>query len=180
MNAPMAADAERKLTELAGVPLTLLPVRLETRYIGEPDGEPVELRIRVYPDQVHLDAHQVGLTDAEVAAGQVYWRHRWDPTTAERAWPELVRGIRPARASWIVRSLTPSNPIGAPPGPKFPTPPSRDPQLDVPLAVRAMPTRWVALGYDAGQQVASAVVRQPHRLRSARHGLAHRRPAHHR
>jgi len=155
MSVPPAAEAEQRLTELEGVPVTLLPVRLETRFITRPGAAgPEQLRIRVYPDQIHLDAHQPGLTPAEVAAGQVYWRNRWDPATAPRAWAELIRGIRPARASWIVRSLTPSNPVGDPPGPQFPTPPSRDPQLDVPLAVRAMPTRWVALGYDAaGVQV---------------------------
>jgi hypothetical protein len=154
MTGAAAAEAEQRLTQLDGVPLTLLPVRLETRYVGGPEPEPAELRIRVYPDQIHLDAHQVGLTAAEVAAGQVYWNNRWDPATAERAWPELIRGIRPTRASWIVRSLTPSNPVGDPAGPQFPTVGSRDPQLDQPLAVRAMPTRWVALGYDAsGAQV---------------------------
>jgi hypothetical protein len=146
MNGPAAAEAERRVTELDGVPVTLLPVRLETRYVADP----AELRLRVYPDQVHLDAHQPRLTDAEVAAGQVYWRNRWDRATAERAWPELIRGIRPTRAAWIVRALTPANPVGDPAGPTFPAVATRDPQLDQPLAVRAMPTRWVVLGYDAG------------------------------
>ena len=50
------------------MPVTLLPVRLETRYIGIADA-PTELRIRVYPDQVHVDAHQPRLTDGEIAAG---------------------------------------------------------------------------------------------------------------
>jgi hypothetical protein len=144
---PAAVEFEQRLTELEAVPLTLLPVRLETRFIPAEDA-PVELRVRVYPDQVQLDAHQPGLTDAEVAAGQVYWRNRWRPATAERAWPELIRGIRPARAAWIVRSLTPLNPIGDPAGPRFPQVAARKPGLDVPLAVRAMPTRWVALGWD--------------------------------
>lgn len=149
-----AAEAERRLTELDGVPLALLPVRLETRYVAAGEADPSQLRIRVYPDQVHLDAHEAGLTDAEIAAGQVYWRNRWDPATAERAWPELIRGIRPSRAAWIVRALTPANTVGDPVGPQFPTVPSRAPQLDLPLALRALPTRWVALGYDRdGAQV---------------------------
>jgi hypothetical protein len=150
VNVPPGAEAEQRLAELEGVPLTLLPVRLETRFVT-PAGatSPSQLRIRVYPDQVHVDAHQPGLTPGEVASGQTYWRNRWDPATAPRAWAELIRGIRPARAAWIVRSLTPTNPVGDPAGPQFPAVPTRDPQLDQPLAVRALPTRWVALGYDA-------------------------------
>ena len=47
------------------MPVALLPVRLETRYVGPPDA-PTELRVRVYPDQIHVDAHQPALTDGEV------------------------------------------------------------------------------------------------------------------
>jgi hypothetical protein len=148
-------EPEQRLAALEGVPVTLLPVRLETRFVTPPNAQaPTELRIRVYPDQVHVDAHEPRLTPAEVAAGQVYWRNRWNPQTAPRAWEELIRGIRPTRAAWIVRTLTPTNPVGTAPGPKFPPTATRDPQLDIPLALRAMPTRWVALGYDAsGVQV---------------------------
>lgn len=148
-------EPEQRLAQLEGAPVTLLPVRLETRFVTPPNGSaPTELRIRVYPDQVHVDAHEPRLTPAEVAAGQVYWRNRWNPQTAPRAWEELTRGIRPTRAAWIVRTLTPTNAVGAPPGPQFPTVQTRDAQLDLPLAVRGMPTRWVALGYDAsGSQV---------------------------
>lgn len=142
------AESEQRIANLDGVPLTLLPVRLETRYIGPPT-DPRQLRVRVYPDQIHLDAHRPGLTAGEIAAGQLYWRTRWDPSTAGQAWAELIRGVRPTRALWIVRALTPTNPVGDPAGPQFPDLPTEQSELDRPLAIRAMPTRWVALGYDA-------------------------------
>ena len=36
-----------------------------------------EVRIRVYPDKIHLDAHDPDLTVDEVAAGQRYWQLQW-------------------------------------------------------------------------------------------------------
>jgi hypothetical protein len=58
------AAAEPTLTtELApsGHPLALLPVRLETRFTTGPDGG-TELRVRIYPDKIHLDTHDPRLT----------------------------------------------------------------------------------------------------------------------
>ncbi|HEY6888676.1 MAG TPA: hypothetical protein VI300_12880, partial [Solirubrobacter sp.] len=143
---------EEQIAALEGVPVTLLPVRLETRYVG------AELRIRVYPDQVHLDAHVPALADGEIAAGQLYWRTRWSLPAGDqriaRAWEQLTRGLRPPRAAWIVRSLTPTNALGDPAGPQFPAVTRRDAGLDLPLVTRALPTRWIAVGFDAaGTQV---------------------------
>ena len=59
------------LVELAAsdVPLALLPVRLETRFFPQADGSR-ELRVRVYPDKVHIDAHDPALTPEERALGR--------------------------------------------------------------------------------------------------------------
>ena len=45
-------------------PLALLPVRLETRFFTNADGSR-ELRVRVYPDKVHICAHDPALSADE-------------------------------------------------------------------------------------------------------------------
>ena len=150
MNPSVDPTPDDHVAALAPVPVVLLPVRLETRYVGSPDA-PSELRIRVYPDQIHADGHRPELTDGEVAAGQAYWRNRWDAgaDAAERqaaAWAELTRGVRPARAADIVRTTAPTN---APPeAPVFPAVATRPAAIDEPLAMRGLPDRWVVVGYD--------------------------------
>src|SRR3954463_7508254 len=57
----------------ADVPLALLPVRLETRYTEDGSG----LRVRIFPDDIHLDRLDRGLSDVERAAGIVYWQAIW-------------------------------------------------------------------------------------------------------
>jgi hypothetical protein len=148
-----ATTPEDRITALDGAPIFLLPVRLETRYVGDP-ADPAELRIRVYPDQVHLDAHEPRLTAGELKAGKAYWRNRWTPLhgvddAAVLAWNELTRGVRPPRAAWIVTATTPTNMPGDPAGPAFPNVRTRQAGIDLPLAARALPSQWVAIGSDA-------------------------------
>ena len=86
------------------MPIALLPVRIETRFAEDNNA----LHIRVFPDQVHLDAHEPGLTDDERAAAEWYWNERWpaldDAARAESAWKTLAGGSRPAgRATWSTR-----------------------------------------------------------------------------
>ena len=56
-------------------PLVLLPVRLETRF-GAENGHPT-LRVRIYPDEVHVDDLVRGLTSDEAEAGKTYWTAIW-------------------------------------------------------------------------------------------------------
>ena len=56
------------------VPLLMLPVRLETRFFPLPDATNQELRVRVYPDQVHVDSHESGLSQDEFLWGQHFWQ----------------------------------------------------------------------------------------------------------
>ena len=148
-------DPEKSVAQLAGgVPVCLLPVRLETRFAANAGS----LRIRIYPEQLHVDAHEPELTDDEVAAGQEYWRTRWssapDPDGSAAAWATLARQARPTRARWIAQACTPSNVdtigVGEPVFPDVARRPG--PWTRAPMA-RLLPEQWVAIGYQKGQEV---------------------------
>lgn len=108
-------------------PVLLLPLRLEAIYAtNDEDGTP-ELRIRVYPDDVHVDSHEAALTDGERTAGTTYWREVFaagdDVQRRRAAWATLVTAVGGERATWIREALTPT---GEPPGePDFPSVESR-------------------------------------------------------
>ncbi len=147
-------------------PLALFPVRLETRFFAQPDGN-FELRVRVYPDQIHLDSHEPELTAQEKLWGEHFWEHLWragnDEEARKRAWQQLVERFDANRAAWIARMLKPLNSEERPTTPvpahqplpkpiRFPIPALK---LDneswsrAPLA-RALPDRWVAVAYSRG------------------------------
>jgi hypothetical protein len=140
-------DPARFVATLDGrTPIALLPVRLETRFLA--GG--TELRIRVYPDQVHLDAHEPELTENEVTAGHRYWRARWGADAAGRraAWQE-VAALGARRARWVIEQLTPANLADEATGaaPSFPDPPRKSESWTRPVRATALPDRWVAIGF---------------------------------
>lgn len=136
----------------ADTPVLMLPVRLETRYFD--NGK--ELRLRIFPDQVHIDNHETELTEDEVAAGQFYWQARWNAAHADAeteagqsGFAELARRFRPRRAAWIAYAMTPTN-IAPPPrqaAPVFPDPARRAAAWSRAAYATLLPTRWVAVGY---------------------------------
>ncbi|HET6977869.1 MAG TPA: hypothetical protein VFI24_16175 [Pyrinomonadaceae bacterium] len=144
-----------------GRPAVLFPVRLETRFFPLPDGNS-ELRVRVYPDKVHLDSHEPKLTPDEVTWGQHFWEQTWraagDPEREKAAWRQLADRYDPPRAAWIARALQPLNPDDRPDGPIAPdanlTKPIRFPKpetqpeswMRAPIA-RVLPNFWTLLGY---------------------------------
>lgn len=150
-------------------PLVLLPVRLETRFFPVPDGA-AELRIRIYPDKIHIDSHEPTLTPAEREAGARYWDQDWragaDNAARLAAWRELAMRCGTERAAWIVRTLVPTNlaqrpaeatlpsmPLSPTPALPAPGPPPRGAENAWRQAPKAqlMPDRWVAVLHVAGQ-----------------------------
>jgi hypothetical protein len=103
----LAAAAEfRALDDTA--PLLLLPVRLETKYVMNP--APGELRIRIFPEPVHVDA---GDDDRPATAALLPRRwvalgyHGSDLLFAEvsrAVAPSLATSLDPADASWQVEA----------------------------------------------------------------------------
>ena len=140
----------------ADTPILMFPVRLEARFATD---APV-LKVRVYPDDVHQDGLQRSLTQKEIDAGRAYWAELSagaDP--AGPAWSALVGVCGPAgkglhRAGWVSRRTAGDADPGVP----------RDEEKVEPLTARALPARWLAVGFAGGREVArqwSADVRRP-------------------
>ncbi|MCI0634409.1 MAG: hypothetical protein L0206_10925, partial [Actinobacteria bacterium] len=140
------------------LPLALLPIRIETRYFL--DHEPPELRVRLFPDDIHADGHVPGLTASEQDLGRAFWRRTWragrDPAAEDAAFAWLAAQLGPWRAAWVARRLTPTNVGKAPteavregmpikPGPRFP-PVGAPPDGRLTWA-RLLPSRFAVVGY---------------------------------
>lgn len=148
-------------------PIVLFPVRLETRFFLLAEGG-AELRVRVYPDKIHIDAHEPALTPEELSWGKHFWEQTWraatDEERAKAAWRQLVDRFDAPRAAWIARTLKPGNPDDRPKNPvaadavltdppQFPSPDTQlEPWMRAPLT-RALPNFWIVLGYKNGQLV---------------------------
>jgi hypothetical protein len=109
--------------ELEGdIPLVLLPVRIEVRSTADQAA----LRVRIFPDTVHVESLDEGLGDAELAAGRAYWQQVWPGGDTQGPWPTLVSAVGARRAPWVAESLRPLN-LDERPGaePAFPAPAPR-------------------------------------------------------
>ena len=80
-------------------PVVLFPVRLETRFFPQADGSS-ELRVRVYPDRVHIDSHEPELTADELTWGQHFWEQTWRAANDDERGKSRVAAIgRPLRSA---------------------------------------------------------------------------------
>ncbi len=99
--APLTVEALISGLE-TGIPIVVLPVRIETRF-REIRGQ-WTLLIRIFPDSVHVDQHLGALTVNERDAGRTYWGRAADSSQESDAWAALVAATDSGRAAWIRRS----------------------------------------------------------------------------
>jgi hypothetical protein len=132
-------------------PLLLLPVRLETRFLPARSGAGAQLRVRVYPDDVHIDTHEPGLTEDEERWGRHFWEQAGNAaaggTPAERMqreWQPLVDRFSAPRAAWITRVLNPAAPL---------TIDRRQEAWTRAARSQVLPDRWAAVGYRDDQPI---------------------------
>ena len=160
-------DVATPLSFTPGRPVVLFPVRLETRFFTLPDDSS-ELRVRVYPDTVHIDSHEPELTSDEQIWGRHFWEETWraatDKERAKSAWRQLADRFDPPRAAWIARALRPLNPDDRPEdpvpanealrtAPRFPTVASKAEEWTRAPFTRVLPNQWIVLGYKDGRLV---------------------------
>lgn len=181
--AALEAQLENALDQLVtglrpDVPIVMLPVRIETRFRISPPGAPPtnQLLIRVYPDDVHKDSHELELTDEELQSGKHFWRETWRAGTAGpsdvtyparhrqelAAWQQLATRFGAARAAYLARRLTPTNASARPTALNLDEDLAVEPQFDTPIPARvaswtraararALPDRWLVVGQRTGQ-----------------------------
>jgi hypothetical protein len=129
----------------------MLPVRLETRFYHNPK----RLRIRIYPDQIHVNSHQSALSPREAQLGRRFWEVAWK-MGAERAkqiFKRLADTLGVWRAAWVMEATTPTNIAAFGKGePMFPKLDESKTQA-APASLELLPTRWFAVGYLHGEVV---------------------------
>ena len=152
----MADDLDARIAQLTGnVPAALLPVRIEARFFDHAS----ELRVRIFPDQIHIDAHEPELTVAERDGAMTYWIARFatpDPgARGHAAWQALAGRFGAARAAWLVRALQPLNlvQLGQPVPPRFPTVTLRPENWSRAARAAALPECWVVIGQRGGREL---------------------------
>ena len=169
-NIPNTPDVGTQLSFGPARPVVLFPVRLETRFFPQADGSS-ELRVRVYPDKVHIDSHEPELTADELTWGQHFWEQTWRAATdegrAKTAWQQLADRFDPPRAAWIARALKPLNPDDRPTDPvaddrplptppRFPSPAMKAESWTRAPSTRVLPNLWIVLGYKSGRLVVNS------------------------
>jgi hypothetical protein len=151
------------VTSLAAtVPVLLVPIRIETRFVGAAaEGHPnlidrvavppALLLLRVYPDTISTTSFEPELTADEVTAGTTYWQQAWatsDDSLA--AWRVLAAAYGSTRAAWIVQTMAPTNLANRPatgdtPAPSFSTPATRASSYEQTPTATMLPDAWTVV-----------------------------------
>src|SRR5438552_6594233 len=120
------------------IPITMLPVRIETRFAGTPAAP--RLLVRLYPDDGHIDNHDRRLTRGEVSAGKRYWTSIRTGTAGDQVWAQLLKDVGATRAIWVRQALTPTNASGAP---TFPEVTTVEGNAGIAATARALPAFFI-------------------------------------
>lgn len=102
------------------IPMVLLPVRIETRFVAPPVTDGNELWIRIFPDDIHTNTHEPVLTNEETDTGESYWKSlasiaknsaaESKEDEMKNAWTQLKGTITVAqRALWVAKATKPTN-----------------------------------------------------------------------
>ena len=140
-------------------PIVLLPVRVETKFARV--GQGVELRVRLFPDDIGVAAPPAAVTDDERVAGEGYWKarsaSRMQPADAELrsayevSWTTLATRSGAYRASYVIEATRPVDSDVAPAALQF-KPPA--PLTEPPLARGdSLPDRFVILTYSGTTKI---------------------------
>lgn len=143
----------------SGIPLAMLPVKIEARYYLK--NNPPELRLRIFPDQVHADGHIHALTQSEIGLGKAYWTRYWryagDDAIADEAFTWLAGNLDAWRAAWVIKQTQPRNMQELPSQPLAKDEKLADlinwPKINTTDSgqanyARLLPERWAVIGYE--------------------------------
>lgn len=139
------------LDAAAEVPLLLMPLRLETRFASGTAG--TVLKIRIYPDDIHVDRSNAGLTAEEETAGRAYWTALFqaaDDSGIDAPWAQLQAVTGRDRARHVAFATRPANPEARGSGAEavFPAATALDRSTARP---RLMPERFRVSAWQGGQ-----------------------------
>ena len=141
----MEPDADYARIGNLDAPVTMFPVRLETRF----DIPNAVLHVRIYPDEILSDIHERELTPQEQNRGRAYWDGRipdqfGNLLESVPLWTQLAKDFGVPRAAYIVRATQ---------APPFPPPRATVPSR---AAEAVLPDRFVAIAFRGGAQVQMA------------------------
>lgn len=129
------------------VPLVMLPVRVETK-LRTDAGQPI-LRVRIYPDTVHVDNLSRSIDEKEAEAGRAYWSALWADPEDPEAWSTLQHLVG-RRAGWIAHTTRPLNSAQRSSGvePNFPP---RSDEISLGTVARCLPNHFIVHTHIHGQ-----------------------------
>ncbi len=135
------------------LPVLMLPVRMETRFL--PEKKPTHLKLRIFPDQIFLDDHARQLTKDEYELGRKFWDDL-EPYAGNKdyedhrkqAWLWLTSTLGTSRANYVAEQAKQ----------KIPASKLRANDNSVITKSKLLPDYWFVVGYNAkGERILEAV-----------------------